>query len=77
MSFPACRFLASGDSYHTLAGRFQIAYPIVSMIIPHVCTAVWNLMVDTYMHPPAEADSNRIEYTDSGHAGISQTAVVP
>ena len=32
------------------------------MIIPLVCTAVWNLMVDTYMHPPAEADWNRIEY---------------
>ena len=63
ISFPACRFLASGDSYDTLAGRFRIAYSTVSIIIPCVCTAVRNLMVDTFMRlPTTEADWNRIEY---------------
>ena len=59
---PYFRFLASGDSYHTLAGRFRIAYSTVSLIIPKVCEVIWNLMVEIYMLPPTEETWKEIEF---------------
>jgi len=34
------RFLATGDSYHTLMYIFRISVPAISTIIPEVCQAV-------------------------------------
>jgi hypothetical protein len=34
------RFLATGDSYHTLIYTFRISVPAISIIIPEVCQAV-------------------------------------
>ena len=61
-SFPSFRFLASDDSYHTLAGRFRLSASKVCLIVPSVCDTIWKTLVDTYMPPPTEDDWKRIEY---------------
>ena len=34
------RFLATGDSYHSLAYLFKISHQLISIIIPEVCLAL-------------------------------------
>ena len=55
------RFLASGDSYQTLGGRFRLAACTVSLIVPKVCQVIWETLVDQYMPTPTEDDWKTIE----------------
>lgn len=36
------RFLATGDSYHSLMYQFKISVPSIPLIIPEVCSALIN-----------------------------------
>uniref|UniRef100_A0A8C2BK42 DDE Tnp4 domain-containing protein n=1 Tax=Cyprinus carpio TaxID=7962 RepID=A0A8C2BK42_CYPCA len=50
------RHLATGDSYHSLSYRFQVAWSTVSLIVPEVAKAIWEELVDVYMPVPKESD---------------------
>jgi hypothetical protein len=38
------RFLATGDSYHSVTYLFKVSMQSVSLIIPHVCEALINAL---------------------------------
>ena len=59
--FQYFRFLASGDSYHTLGGRFRLSPCTVSLIVPKVCEAIWDTLVQEYMPPSTEENWKIIE----------------
>ena len=54
-------FLASGDSYMTLAGRFRLGISTVSEIIKDTCDTIWLILQPTYMKPPTLQDWRKIQ----------------
>lgn len=40
------RYLATGDSYHSLMYQFKISVPSISRIIPQVCSAISEVLKD-------------------------------
>ncbi|XP_065325508.1 uncharacterized protein LOC135932116 [Pelmatolapia mariae] len=50
------RFLATGDSFRTIAYSFRVGVSTVSQIIPQVATAIWDCLVDDFMAVPSTAD---------------------
>uniref|UniRef100_A0AAV2K7I1 Transposase Helix-turn-helix domain-containing protein n=1 Tax=Knipowitschia caucasica TaxID=637954 RepID=A0AAV2K7I1_KNICA len=46
------RFLATGDSYRTIAGSFRAGISTVSMLIPDVVAAIWDCLVEEVMAVP-------------------------
>ena len=56
-----CSFLATGDSYQTLANRFRVGVSKVHEIIHEVCDAIWDVLQLLEMAPPTEQDWQRIE----------------
>uniref|UniRef100_A0AAV2LSB7 Rho GTPase-activating protein 24 n=2 Tax=Knipowitschia caucasica TaxID=637954 RepID=A0AAV2LSB7_KNICA len=46
------RFLATGDSYRTIAGSFRAGISTVSMLIPDVVAAIWDCLVEEFMAVP-------------------------
>ena len=56
-----CSFLATGDSYQTLANRFRVGVSKVHEIIHEVCDAIWDVLQPLEMAPPTEQDWQRIE----------------
>ena len=56
-----CSFLATGDSYQTLANRFRIGVSKVHEIIHEVCDAIWDVLQPLEMAQPTEQDWQRIE----------------
>ena len=54
-------FLASGDSYMMLAGRFRLGISTVSEIIKDTCDTIWLILQPTYMKPPTLQDWRRIQ----------------
>ena len=55
------RFLASGDSYQTIAGRFRRSPCTISMIVTRVCDAIWTELVNKVMPEPTEQNWEEIE----------------
>ena len=55
------RFLASGDSYQTLAGQFRRAPSSISVIITRTCDAIWTELVNRVMPEPKQEDWEAIE----------------
>ena len=56
-----CRYLASGDSYKTIAGWFRRSPCTISVIVTRVCDAVWTELVNKVMPEPSEEDWIQIE----------------
>ena len=54
-------FLATGDSYWSIATRYRISPAIVSKIVPEVCEAIWQELYETEMPPPDQIKWNEIE----------------
>ncbi|XP_023028001.2 uncharacterized protein [Leptinotarsa decemlineata] len=50
------RFLATGDSYHSLMYLFRIPGCTISRIIPEVCSAIYNILKEEYLHTPTTED---------------------
>lgn len=50
------RYLATGDSYHSLSYRFRVGWSTVSTIVPEVAKAIWEGLVHQYMPVPQEED---------------------
>ncbi|XP_046661985.1 protein ALP1-like [Homalodisca vitripennis] len=50
------RFLATGDSYHSLSYTFKISKQIISTIIPTVCEAIVSVLQDYIKMPKTEAE---------------------
>uniref|UniRef100_A0A671PE27 DDE Tnp4 domain-containing protein n=1 Tax=Sinocyclocheilus anshuiensis TaxID=1608454 RepID=A0A671PE27_9TELE len=50
------RFLATGDSYHTISKSFRVGKSTVVGIVPSVATAIWESLVGEYMPVPQESD---------------------
>ncbi|XP_029938044.1 protein ANTAGONIST OF LIKE HETEROCHROMATIN PROTEIN 1-like [Salarias fasciatus] len=46
------RFLATGDSYRTIASSFRVGISTVSQIIPQVVTVIWESLVEEFMPVP-------------------------
>ncbi|KAK0137444.1 Protein ALP1-like [Merluccius polli] len=46
------RYLATGDSYRTIANSFRVGVSTVSGIIPDVATAIWDCLVEEFMAVP-------------------------
>ncbi|XP_030750675.1 putative nuclease HARBI1 [Sitophilus oryzae] len=47
------RFLATGDSYHSLMYLFRIPVCTISRIIPEVCSAIYNVLKEEYLQVPS------------------------
>ena len=56
-----CSFLATGDSYQTLANRFRVGVSKVHEIVHEVCDTIWDVLQPLEMAPPTEDDWKRIE----------------
>ncbi|KAM3849873.1 uncharacterized protein ACN63O_020368 [Diretmus argenteus] len=50
------RYLATGDSYQSLAYQFRVGVTTVSCIVPDVAKAIWDGFVDKYMAMPQEEE---------------------
>ncbi|XP_038164585.1 uncharacterized protein LOC119798981 [Cyprinodon tularosa] len=48
------RFLATGDSYRSIASSFRVGISTVSIIVPDVVTAIWDCLVGEFMAVPGE-----------------------
>ncbi|XP_062287434.1 uncharacterized protein LOC133992708 [Scomber scombrus] len=46
------RFLATGDSYRSIANSFRVGISTVSAIVPDVVTAIWDCLVEEFMAVP-------------------------
>jgi len=49
------RFLASGDSFQSLAWCFRVGVSTVHYIVQRVCDAIWKKLRDTYLPTPTES----------------------
>ncbi|KAL3054476.1 hypothetical protein OYC64_017419 [Pagothenia borchgrevinki] len=47
------RYLATGDSFRTIANSFRVGVSTVSTIIPDVATAIWDCLVEEFMAVPS------------------------
>ena len=47
------RFLATGDSFRTIACSFRIGRSTVSGIVPEMCRCLWNNLNEVYMKAPS------------------------
>ena len=56
-----CSFLATGDSYLTLAERFRIGISTVSAIVIETCEAMWDQLHPIYLPTPKKDDWKRIQ----------------
>ncbi|XP_039459435.1 protein ANTAGONIST OF LIKE HETEROCHROMATIN PROTEIN 1-like [Oreochromis aureus] len=63
------RFLATGDSFRTIAFSFRVGVSTVSQIIPQVATAIWDCLVDDFMAVPSLGDWRSIaeEFQERWH----------
>uniref|UniRef100_A0AAZ1Y536 NACHT domain-containing protein n=1 Tax=Oreochromis aureus TaxID=47969 RepID=A0AAZ1Y536_OREAU len=50
------RFLATGDSFRTIAFSFRVGVSTVCQITPQVATAIWDCLVDDFMAVPSPGD---------------------
>ncbi|KAL3976486.1 a disintegrin and metalloproteinase with thrombospondin motifs 15 [Sarotherodon galilaeus] len=50
------RFLATWDSFTTIASSFRVGVSTVCQIIPQVATAIWDCLVDDFMAVPSTED---------------------
>ncbi|KAL2092734.1 hypothetical protein ACEWY4_012532 [Coilia grayii] len=50
------RFLATGDSYRTIANSFRVGVRTVANIVNQVTRAIWDALVDKYMPTPTTED---------------------
>uniref|UniRef100_A0AAV2JEC4 Ig-like domain-containing protein n=1 Tax=Knipowitschia caucasica TaxID=637954 RepID=A0AAV2JEC4_KNICA len=66
------RFLATGDSYRTIAGSFRAGISTVSMLIPDVVAAIWDCLVEEFMAVPGAE-----EWRSSDGGIVSNSAFVP
>ncbi|KAM6926036.1 uncharacterized protein PEZ65_009648 [Lycodopsis pacificus] len=46
------RYLATGDSFRTIANSFRVGVSTVSSIVPDVATAIWDCLVEEFMAVP-------------------------
>lgn len=53
------RFLATGDSYRTIADSYRVGASTVGRIVVQVCKAIWDELVSEYMQEPTTADDWR------------------
>ena len=56
MNFSRSRFLATGDSYRTIAFNYRVGRSTVSEIVSETCNALWDALMDEYMPPPTAED---------------------
>ncbi|KAB0805173.1 hypothetical protein PPYR_02143 [Photinus pyralis] len=54
------RFLATGDSYPTLAYAFRLSVPTVCVIIKETCNAIWQVLSPTYLKCPDRKQFSKI-----------------
>ena len=47
-----CRFLATGDSFRTIATSFRVGASTVASIVSDVVTAIWDCLVEEFMAVP-------------------------
>ena len=45
-------FLATGDSYNTLATRFHVGISTIQKIVNQTCAAIWDELQEEYMPVP-------------------------
>ncbi|XP_048020927.1 protein ANTAGONIST OF LIKE HETEROCHROMATIN PROTEIN 1-like [Megalobrama amblycephala] len=50
------RFLATGDSFRTIASSYRVGVSTVCQIVPQVVTAIWDCLVEDYMAVPTTDD---------------------
>lgn len=51
------RYLATGDSYTTIASSNRVGISTVAGIVPEVSRAIWDSLVDDFLPVPKTADS--------------------
>ena len=56
------RFLATGDSYKTIAFTYRLGHATVARIVAETCEAIWKTMKREYVPQPSEVD--RVKNTD-------------
>ena len=52
LSVLCCRFVATGDSYRSIANIFCVGITTVSDIVPAVVSAIWDCLVEDFMAVP-------------------------
>ena len=52
----AFSFLATGDSYNTLAARYRLGVSTVSMIVKNTCDVLWDKLQPEHMLEPKQND---------------------
>ncbi|XP_035982121.1 uncharacterized protein LOC118557089 isoform X2 [Fundulus heteroclitus] len=54
------RYLATGDSYTTIASSYRMGISTVADIVPDVSKAIWDSLVDEFLPVPKVADWHEI-----------------
>lgn len=63
--FSRVRFLATGDSYGSIAASFNVGDAVVAKLVPRVCKAIWSSLKDTFL--PASNASDWLEVAKGFH----------
>ena len=58
--FLSCRFLATGESYTSLAYSFRVGKSTVANLVQEVCEAIWNELGGIYMKMPCSPNEWRL-----------------
>uniref|UniRef100_A0A8C5ET92 Zgc:194221 n=1 Tax=Gouania willdenowi TaxID=441366 RepID=A0A8C5ET92_GOUWI len=57
------RYLATGDSFRTIANSFRVGVSTVSYIVPEVAAAIWDCLVEEFMAVPTAEEWKSIAET--------------
>lgn len=58
--FSFSRYLATGDSYRSIAFHFRVGISTVAGIVRSVCEAIWDCLVEDFMPVQSEAEWRKI-----------------
>uniref|UniRef100_A0A8C5EMV6 Zgc:194221 n=1 Tax=Gouania willdenowi TaxID=441366 RepID=A0A8C5EMV6_GOUWI len=58
-----CKYLATGDSFRTIANSFRVGVSTVSIIVPEVAAAIWDCLVEEFMAVPTTEEWKSIAET--------------
>ena len=74
--FNTFRFLATGDSYISLALSYRVSPPAIGKIVPETCTVIWNILNITLIKRRTFSDFPMNDTTIYPHINVKYLGIL-